>query len=231
MTLQTQQLSCARAGTVLFDQLDLKVTPGEALKVSGANGAGKSSLLRILCGLTEPSSGRVMWQGRAIHRRKDALHRAICYFGHSSGLKDELTACENLRMATLLSGRPCSAEQAGQALDEMGLGDFIHTMAGHLSQGQRRRVNLARLALSPQPRLLVLDEPFNALDQPTVAQLTSLLRQHLFEGAVLVYTTHQDMPLDGLRHHELSLDRTRPAFVTTSPASPAWVRRPMGMAA
>lgn len=231
MTLQTQQLSCARAGTVLFDKLDLMVRPGEALKVSGPNGAGKSSLLRILCGLTEATSGRVRWQGRSIHRQPDLLHRAVFYFGHHSGLKDDLTAIENLRMATLLSGRPCSNAQARQALVDLGLGEFSHTMAGHLSQGQRRRVSLARLALTPQPRLLILDEPFNALDQSAIPQLTSLLRQHLFEGAVLVYTTHQDMLLDGLRHHEVSLARTSPATVTASLSSPAWVRRPMGVAA
>lgn len=231
MTLQTQQLSCARAGTVLFDMLDLMVRPGEALKVSGPNGAGKSSLLRILCGLTEPTSGHVRWQGRAIHRQPDLLHRAVFYFGHHSALKDDLTAIENLRMATLLSGRPCSSEQARQALTALGLGEFKHTMVGHLSQGQRRRVSLARLALTPQPRLLILDEPFNALDQPALARLTSLLRQHLFEGAVLVYTTHQDMPLDGLLHHEVCLARTCPATVTNALASPAWVVRPMGIAA
>lgn len=231
MTLQGQQLGCTRSGTVLFERLDLKATPGEALKVSGPNGAGKSSLLRILCGLTEPASGRVMWQGRPIHQQTDLLHRAIFYFGHHSGLKDELTAIENLRMAALLSGRACSEAQARRTLGELGLGEFMHSMAGQLSQGQRRRVSLARLALPPTPRLLILDEPFNALDLHATAQLMTLLRQQLFDGAVLVYTTHQEMPLDGLLHREVCLNRTSPVRVTDSHAAPAWVLRPMGMAA
>lgn len=180
----------------LFSDLDVSVGEGESLRVTGRNGSGKSTLLRTLCGLIEPLAGELLWRGRSVRRDGTALRSELLYIGHALGLKDDLSALENLRVAQALAGRPCSEAQALQALQALGLGPrTAGAPARTLSQGQKRRAVLARLALPVDlvaPGLLVLDEPFNALDTDSVAQLTALLTQRLAQGAMLIYTTHQD---------------------------------------
>lgn len=179
----------------LFSDLDVSVGEGESLRVTGRNGSGKSTLLRTLCGLIEPLAGELLWRGRSVRRDGTALRSELLYIGHALGLKDDLSALENLRVAQALAGRPCSEAQALQALQALGLGPrTAGAPARTLSQGQKRRAVLARLALPVglgAPGLLVLDEPFNALDTASVAQLTALLAQRLAQGAMLIYTTHQ----------------------------------------
>jgi heme exporter protein A len=223
MTLQSRQLSACRADRCLFDGLDLTVRPGEALKVSGPNGSGKSTLLRLLCGLTEPASGEVLWQGQPIRSARERLHQALCHVGHGNGLKDELTASENLRFSAWVSGRACTDAQARAALAQVGLADRAQAVCARLSQGQRRRVALARLALSPAPTLLILDEPFNALDQTATHQVQRLLREQLARGATLVYTQHQRGHLDVPQHQELHLAGVLAARASTSSLDPAWI--------
>jgi heme exporter protein A len=127
------------------------------------------------------------------------------FVGHASGVKDDLTAAENVRVSAALSGRSCSLQQALAALEAVGLGPRSNLPARVLSQGQRRRVALARLAIAPVAPLLILDEPFNALDQESVQVLSSWLNRQLADGAQLVYTTHQSQPLQASRHHEIEL--------------------------
>lgn len=211
MSLQSRQLALARGGRLLFDHVDIDVAPGEALHVAGRNGSGKTSLLRVLCGLTPPLRGSLLWQGRPHGERRDALRQALVYIGHGVGLKDDLTIGENLRTASALSGHACSHEDARRALARIGLADRVDAPVRTLSQGQRRRAALARLALVPPalptaPRLLVLDEPFTALDQESTTLLARLLSSHLASGAILVYTTHQAAPVLGAPTHELRLD-------------------------
>lgn len=205
MTLQASGLAYARGARTLFADLDFDVKPGEALRVAGRNGSGKTSLLRVLSGLAEPLRGEVRWQGRAIRAQRDVFHQALAYIGHGNGVKDDLSALENVRTSAALSGRACSSAQALQALRQMGLGNRAHLPARVLSQGQRRRVVLARLAIGPVAPLLVLDEPFNALDQESVEALSSWLNQQLAQGASVVYTTHQSQLLTVARHHEVQL--------------------------
>lgn len=205
MTLQASQLAYARGRQTLFEGLELEVQPGEALRVAGRNGSGKTSLLRVLCGLATPRAGLVRWQRRSIRAARDHFHQALLYIGHGSGLKDDLTASENLRMGAVLSGKTCSLAQARQALAALGLAERAHVPARALSQGQRRRVVLARLALEPSSALLILDEPFNALDAESSQVLSQLLNHHLQAGAVVVYTTHQAQTLAASTTHELHL--------------------------
>lgn len=206
MTLQASGLVCERGHRQLFAGVDLTVKPGEALRVAGRNGSGKTSLLRVLCGLAEPSRGEVRWLGRDIRQAREAFHQDLLYVGHGSGIKDDLTALENVRIGASLSGRPCTPYQAGGALARLGLSDRAHLPARALSQGQRRRLALARLALQPAPRLAVLDEPFNALDRESIQVLSDLLNEQLASGAVVVYTTHQSQELAASRTIELNLD-------------------------
>ncbi|RZL02723.1 MAG: cytochrome c biogenesis heme-transporting ATPase CcmA [Rubrivivax sp.] len=206
MTLQASQLAYARGNRKLFDGLDLEVQAGEALRVVGRNGSGKTSLLRVLSGLSEPLKGKVLWRGQAIRSLREDFNQDLVYVGHGSGIKDDFTASENVRISAALAGRPCSETEACDALDLMGLRGRAHLPARVLSQGQRRRVVLARLAIKPVARLAILDEPFNALDQESVDVLSSWLSRQLSEGAVVVYTTHQSQTLRASRTHEVHLD-------------------------
>lgn len=213
MSLQASQLAYARGNRRLFSCLGFELGPGEALRVAGRNGSGKTSLLRVLCGLAEPSQGEVRWQGLPVQRHRDVFHQALTYIGHGQGLKDDLSAVENVQIGAVLSGRACTRAQALDALYRLGLQGRADLPARVLSQGQRRRVALARLALKPssnnEAKLLVLDEPFVALDQESVTVLTGLLNDQLAQGTVLVYTTHQLRVLNARRNHELVLDAPR----------------------
>ena len=205
MSLQVRQLCQARGERVLFEELSFDLNPGEALWVRGANGSGKTSLLRLLCGLAWPVAGEVAWHGVPIRQQAEGFHDQLAYLGHAQGLKDDLSAEENLRFAAALAGRPCTGAQALAALGTLGLAAQARLPLRALSQGQRKRVALARLALPGAPALWVLDEPFSALDAAAVARLQALLDAHLGAGGLAVYTTHQDAAPAAVRPRVLSL--------------------------
>ncbi|MBH1987179.1 MAG: cytochrome c biogenesis heme-transporting ATPase CcmA [Burkholderiales bacterium] len=205
MTLQASGLAGGRGQRTLFSGIELAVGPGEALQVAGRNGSGKTTLLRLLCGLLEPLAGEVRWRGERLHEQRDRLHRDLIFIGHAQGLKGELSALENVRVSAALAGHPCTRAQALQALAEVDLAARAHLPAQALSQGQRRRVVLARLAWQRSAGLLVLDEPFNALDPESLGLVGSLIGRQLAEGAALVYTTHQAQQVVAARRHTLEL--------------------------
>ena len=205
MTLQADQLGCSRDGHILFGALNFEVKAGEALWLTGANGSGKTSLLRLLCGLGVPQEGTVRWDGRAIGSLRQDFYRDLMYCGHASGVKDDLAAWENVAIGAALAGKKCTRVVAEHALEQIGLGDVSHLPTGALSQGQRKRVALARLFIHPLPRLLILDEPFSALDPAGVASLCAALEHHLQRGGIVIYTTHQAVELQAQRLHLLDL--------------------------
>jgi heme exporter protein A len=164
------------------------------MQIEGDNGSGKTSLLRMVCGLAPTASGEVRWGGQAIAQVRHAFLRDLLYLGHNLGLKDELSAVENLRVASVLAGHPVSHEQALQALQAQGLEARAHLPLRVLSQGQKRRVALARLHLS-KARLWVLDEPFVALDTLAVHALQQVLQNHLLQDGLLLFTSHQAVDL------------------------------------
>ena len=192
--LQAIALSCERGGRPLFAPQSFTLNPGQAMQIEGDNGSGKTSLLRMVCGLAPTASGEVRWGGQAITEVRHAFSRDLLYLGHSLGLKDELSALENLRAASVLAGHPVGHELALQALQAQGLGSRSHLPLRVLSQGQKRRVALARLQLS-KARLWVLDEPFVALDTLAVHALQQVLRQHLQQDGLLLFTSHQAVDL------------------------------------
>ncbi|MBC7436168.1 MAG: cytochrome c biogenesis heme-transporting ATPase CcmA [Bdellovibrionales bacterium] len=202
------QLTCVRGGRTLFSGLSRPVRAGELLRVKGANGAGKTSLLRMLCGLMEPAQGQVLWRGRKISAQRDSFGRDLVYLGHAAALKDELSPLENLQTACMLAGHAVSTGDARRALDDAGLKGYHGVPARKLSQGQRRRSALARLALTPAANatpLWILDEPFNALDAAATDWLTGQVRLQLQRGGVVVLTSHQDLALDGEPQQVLAL--------------------------
>lgn len=203
--LVLQALACRRGDALLFDGLDASLEAGELLWLGGANGAGKTSLLRMLCGLMQPEHGEVRWRGCDIRAQREEFARELLYLGHANAVKDEFDPVENLRLCAALQGQRVTEREAVQALADIGLGARLHLPARHLSQGQRRRVALARLWVGQARTLWVLDEPFVALDRVAVAQLCGVIAAHLGRGGMVIYTTHQEVDIPAPRRRRLEL--------------------------
>ncbi len=210
MTLQGIQLACSRGERHLFTDINFEITAGDAMRIAGLNGSGKTSLLRLLCGLAYPAAGEIHWKGKNIRRSREDYCADLIYMGHANGVKDDLMAWENLSVASTLAGRPFSRQAVWDALDALGLEEIGHLPTRALSQGQRKRVALARLWLDKQPRIWILDEPFTALDRDAVDTLCRKMEAHLGDGGMLVYTTHQEIDLKTGRNLRLNLGGVQP---------------------
>ncbi len=192
--LRVSNLSCSRGNKPLFTDVSFELQAGQALHLEGDNGVGKTSLLRIVCGLSPADAGEVLWQDKTIQQNATAFRASLFYLGHGLSLKEELTALENLMSDAAVSGRTLSEPQALVALARMGLRGREHLPLRVMSQGQKRRTALARLLASQAP-LWVLDEPFVALDVKAVDGLRSLLAEHVAKGGMVLFTSHQPVAL------------------------------------
>jgi len=202
--LEAVNLTCRRNGRQLFSGLSFALGPGEAVWVDGPNGSGKTSLLRILCGLAEPDGGEVRWGGNRIRSARFEFRNDIAYVAHAHGIKEELTPCENLRIAQAFGPAEPGRGAIDRALDHVGLGRLADVPARMLSAGQKRLVALARLRVR-RARLWVLDEPFTALDKRAVAIVEAMLAAHTAAGGLLVLTTHRAARIEGARLARLRL--------------------------
>ncbi|GAB6067714.1 cytochrome c biogenesis heme-transporting ATPase CcmA [Methylothermus subterraneus] len=187
--LYAANLECVRGDRLLFRGLSFCLDRGQLLHIQGANGCGKTSLLRMVCGLSAPAAGEIYWRGRPIGSERHRLLQELAYLGHHLGVKGELSALENLTLASRLY-RTRQGADPRQLLNQAGLGGCMEIPARSLSAGQRQRIALARLLLQ-EAVLWVLDEPFTALDQSGVAWVQSLLEEHLGRGGLVVMTSHQ----------------------------------------
>jgi len=187
--LEAAELECERGARRLFHGISFAVTAGELLRVAGANGSGKTSLLRILCGLASPSAGVVRWKGQPIGELREEYARELVYIGHAPAVKDDLTPSENLAITCRLAGRPAGPAALRAALGQLGVPELP---VRKLSQGQRRRAALARLWVSDAP-LWLLDEPYAALDADGMEALNGRIGSHAAAGGAVVYTTHQEV--------------------------------------
>jgi heme exporter protein A len=182
-------LACERGSRRLFSDLAFELHAGEMLWVRGRNGRGKTSLLRLVAGLAAPERGQILWDDLPT-RRNEHFDRALVYIAHANALKDDLTATESLAFLARVHGRDASAGALRAALVRLGLAGRERTPVRSLSQGLRRRVALARLALETAPALWVLDEPFDALDVAGTATLHALLAAHRARGGSVLLTSH-----------------------------------------
>ena len=186
--LEARNLSCARGGRRLFSGLSFALNGEEWIQVRGGNGSGKTSLLRILCGLREADGGEALWRGVPLQKAAEDYFADLAFVGHRDGVKLKLTPLENLRAWTRLRGGQNPMISA--ALEAVGMSPFAGVLCGHLSAGQRRKTALARLLLTPA-RVWVLDEPLASLDEDGRETASRLLRAHLQEGGAAIVATHQ----------------------------------------
>jgi heme exporter protein A len=195
--LSVHGLACHRGERALFADMAFRLGPGSVLLVQGGNGQGKTSLLRLLTGLSQPYAGEVRWRGQPIDRMREEYHREMAYLGHVNAIKDDLTPMENLRMTAGMAGRALDEVRAEQTLTRMGLARCLDLPTRVLSFGQRRRVALTAL-LTAGALLWILDEPLTGLDVHGVSLLEGLLREHAGNGGMVVMTTHQPVSLEGV---------------------------------
>ncbi|MDC6383243.1 cytochrome c biogenesis heme-transporting ATPase CcmA [Pseudomonas graminis] len=201
--LEAVALTCERDWRLLFEHLELRLSAGDMVQVSGPNGSGKTSLLRLLCGLMQPTAGSVLLDGKPLASQRSELTRHLLWIGHAAGIKDLLTPLENLAWLCALH-TPVETADLWRALEAVGLRGFEDVPCHTLSAGQRRRVALARLYL-PGPRLWMLDEPFTALDKQGVAQLEAHLAAHCENGGAVVLTTHHTLSRTPSGYRDLDL--------------------------
>jgi heme exporter protein A len=196
--LEVINLGCIRGDRRLFRGLNFEVSPGTLLELRGPNGGGKTSLLRIICGLATPAEGEVRWNGTNIRKLREEYFAYLAYVAHLNGVKDELTALENLLVAERVSGREQTKQDAEDKLARVGLTNQRHLPTRFLSAGQRRRLALARL-LASRATFWILDEILTSLDDAGVSLARDLIADHLDKGGMAIIATHQDLNLSAPR--------------------------------
>ena len=202
--LEVTSLDCVRGDRRLFTDLNFSLQPGSFLHLQGPNGSGKTSLLRIICGLLAPARGEVKWQGANIRSLGEDYYTAVTYIGHRSAVKEELTCVENHRINNGLAGVELTRIEAIEALEKIGLDGREDLPARLLSEGQRRRLALSRLLTCATP-LWILDEVLTSLDRAAVTLVTSIIEAHLQTGGMAIVATHQEMDLTAGSFQRLQL--------------------------
>lgn len=192
--LELINLDCVRGGRPLFRNLNVSVPEGTLLQVEGANGSGKTSMLRIVCGLLSPENGEVRWNGANIKSLGEEYSQTLAYLGHRNGIKEELTPLENLKISNSVAGNTLKTEDAQAALKLLGLKSRQNLPVRYLSEGQRRRAALARI-ITGDAKLWVLDEVLAALDTAAVGVVRTILERHLAEGGTAIVATHHDLQM------------------------------------
>ena len=206
MMLEALNLGCTRGDRRLFKDLNFFINSGELIELHGANGSGKTSLLRILCGLAAPAEGEVRWRGELIRSLGEEYSASIAYMAHQNGVKDELSAIENLRIGCGVAGNPLSTFDAQAILEQVGLSRQQNLPARSLSAGQRRRVALARL-LASKATVWILDEVLTSLDDAAIKLSRRFIGDHLSKGGLAIIATHQELDLVADRVQRIELTK------------------------
>lgn len=193
--LESQSLECVRDDRLLFNDLSFTVAEAEVLQIEGPNGSGKTSLLRIICGLRQAEAGKILWQGESITSNREDYYANMVYIGHLPCIKGDLTVLENVRALLDTRSLSLSTDEIEVALAKVGLATYEDVQGKALSSGQRRRILLAFVELS-RATLWILDEPLTALDVQGVALMESMILDHKSAGGSVIFTTHHGMQLD-----------------------------------
>lgn len=196
--LEARSIACVRGERELFSGLNLQLFPGECLHIRGENGVGKTSLLRLLTGLSSPDSGQILWAGKSIKEDAQTYHQGLLFLGHRDALKEDLTAIENLRMYAAIDGVDLTDEAALQVLWRFGLRGREDLPVNCLSAGQKKRVLMARMVCR-RAQIWILDEPFNALDVQAVQELLDIIVDHVANNGSVVLTSHQPLSIANLK--------------------------------
>jgi heme exporter protein A len=204
--LEALNLGCTRGDRQLYNGLNFSLKPGELIELRGANGSGKTSLLRILSGLSTPAQGEVRWNGKNIRSLGEEYSGAVAYLAHQNGVKDELSAIENLRIACGVAGNVLSKGDAQTVLERVGLSRQQNLPARSLSAGQKRRVALARL-LGSRATVWLLDEVLTSLDDAAIKLSRRFIGDHLRNGGLAIIATHQDLDLAAERIQRIELSK------------------------
>ncbi len=202
--LEVSNLECIRGERRLFANVSFRLNDGEMLSLQGGNGSGKTSLLRMFCGLAPVAAGHIRWHGELIGALGEDYRRMLCYLGHHNAIKEELTPLENMLASAKLADEALDEGCALDALELVGLAGRADLPCRYLSQGQKRRVALARLVNESRP-LWILDEPYVALDAAAIGLVAGLISAHLQRGGLAVLTTHQQVDIAAETVHELRL--------------------------
>ena len=202
--LEVQKLTCVRGTRLLFQNLNFIATPGELIELRGPNGSGKTSLLRILCGLSSPAAGEVRWNGENIRKLGEEYFGAVAYLAHRNAVKDEFSPIENLRISGGVAGNSLSRAQAEEVLERVGLRERQNLPARVLSAGQRRRLALTRLVIS-NAKLWLLDEVLTSLDDDAVRLSRQFITDHLKNRGMAIIATHVDLNLSAERVQRIQL--------------------------
>lgn len=205
LVLSARGLACRRGDRLLFQDLDFALGEGDVVWLRGRNGRGKTSLLRVLAGLSPPAAGELRFAGEAWPAVRADAGAGTLFLAHANALKDDLTAAEALAFLARLHGQRDDAASVEAALRELGVPGRRHAPVRTLSQGQRRRVALARLCLSPSKPLWLLDEPYDALDADGCRKVDDLLRRHVDQGGAVLLTSHLPLSSQAPRWLELHL--------------------------
>ncbi len=193
--LKITELSCQRGYNQLFSGLSFNVNAGDILRITGTNGSGKTSLLKILAGLNTQEQGSISLNKNKV--KSEQYQEEVFYLGHLSALSSELSSIENLKFLTSLS-KTTNSQTLSQALNDVGLKGYEDEYCAKLSAGQKRRVILAGLFVS-DAKLWLLDEPFTALDPKGVEIVEQRIKKHSEQGGICIFTTHQDSVLENQR--------------------------------
>lgn len=201
--LEARQIACLRDERTLFSGLNFHLYSGQILLIEGVNGAGKTSLLRILTGFRQPDEGELFWNGDSIENLGAAFYQDVAYIGHNNGLKETLTAQENLQYAQALASPALSLDES---LQQVRLNGYQDTPVRYLSAGQRRRLALARL-LCTHKTLWILDEPFTSLDKASIHMIEQLITAHVKKGGMVIMTSHHETHLPATLVQKIELSR------------------------
>ncbi|MBX2867127.1 MAG: cytochrome c biogenesis heme-transporting ATPase CcmA [Acidiferrobacterales bacterium] len=205
--LSADKLACERGFQTLFGDLDFTLSSGQALQIVGANGVGKTSLLRIIATLATPLEGVIQWNRRPLLECLGEYRSSVSYLGHKQGLKADLTPLENLFFSGRIGGQPDADDsEITSLMSRFDLGQGENRPIRQLSAGQQQKVALIRVLLS-DASIWLLDEPATSLDSASLTQLSKLMTDHLFRNGMIVFTSHQEFALPAERLSTLTLNR------------------------